>query len=1538
MAFIRALRRTRRIRARVWIPAACLMLAGLFYHAILQHLIEAVAGTETGTRITADSSQIGLSSATFLGVSVRSTSDEPLARIERLDVRYDLSRMGDSRRIAGIQSIDVIKPAVTILRRADGTYNVPLPSSTNGPARALSLIVSGKVVDGTVTIADERANQTAPLRFQDVNAAFDIDTSAHTAYAASLVFVDGNRTYPIRGTGSADSAPHTMLQHWSIAKLPVARIATFAADDPRLRVNAGMLDDVDAIYAGFPQAGETMDTHLAATARLVDGELSIAGLTAPVRRVSGRLDLSNSGVTTGAIIADVAGTQVRLAGGIFDFSKPTLRVAASGRAALSRVHTLIANASLAPLRGTAAFSSLAMGPAANPTVLAAMHAEQSAYGAIPIDSASALAAVDARGADLLAFRGAGGSATLFSAGRAAFAKGAGSTGILIHVRVPASTFDEARSLLPGMTVTADAFAASNDPANLRLTGTIFGRSASQNVLGAFDTNARGAGTFGPLRVDGALGSLYARGRFDAAHSSFTALASAHDFALDAIPGQRPPLADGAVLAHFNGTQGSVAARGMVGGGRVAAYGTLGSRGVVNVVANDVDVGTIHTNGATIRSGKISFGATIAGDLRSPRAAGAIAMGQGTFDGRPIDASASFAAERATVRISGALASFGSALVGLDGRIRDAGTLPAYDLAVHVRGADLHDLAQIADPNVAPIVDGSADADIRVAGTGAAMGATGSFDAPEGSFNGLAFRSLTGSFAGSAGSISVGNGSVSVGSTAMTFRAGAAPGRETIALNAPSVDLADFNDFFDRGDVLAGRGRLNFSAAAAGDRVVATTGSGFFSNARVLQFPLGTTRARWSTSQENLAMNVALDDPSGRAGIVGSMRLSDDAMNLRGYERGIDVAQWLALSGAAIPIAVTGRADADVTASGRYPRMSVSVRGNLHDGTANGIPIQQATFAGHLNDGRGTVDSAALRIPYLEATANGTFGLTAHAPLHLSVHAVTPDAAQLAHTVTGKVFDAAGAVDTTLAIAGTAADPILSDRLSINDARYGQLSFPRATASMTLDRRHAALQQAEIDLQKGRLTASAAFPLRRSAGSFALGAGPVAASVHFDDVELSNFAAMLPKGSTLSGRIDGTANLGGTSVEPDLSGTVALAGGTFSSPQVETPLTSLGATLTAHGSTIDLLGMHANAGSGTLDATGRASAPSLLDSNDVTLAINAAARGAQVDFPAYFKGRIDGTLAFARTPGSIPRLQGDVTVSHARLPVSAFLQASGASGGTAPPNVALDLNLHAGSDVRVQSPNVDVGGTGSVAVTGTLDAPSADGRIDATGGSIDFYRNFRVQSGRVSFAPDDGLIPDVHAVATTYIADPQTDVTISVTGRVTNMQLGLNSDPNYDRTQILALLAGAGSTSPFSATGQAENLAFGQANQMFTRQLLDPLSANLGSALGLANLDLYNDIGEGFGFSAKQKLGDHLTATGSESFGAQRRQDLEVAYHKSDASALQLHLYQQQPILFNPAVTQASVGNVVFNMTSATIPPIDGGGTAGISLSLQRRFW
>jgi autotransporter translocation and assembly factor TamB len=1539
MLLQRSIRWARRIPVSLRIAGVALLLLVLFHHAILQYAVTETVGRVTGTHISAESSTIGVNSASFYGVSVTSASNEPLATIERLDVRYDLSAMGDARRIAGISVLHAVRPHIDLLRRADGTYNVPFQPSSQKTPGAFSLILRGTVQDGSIAFADESAMGRNPIVFDSVNADFVIDTTARTRYTASLVYRDGAKRYPISGSGSADAEGHSMLQHWSVARVPIARIATFVANDPGLRMQAGTLDGVDALYAGLPAQNGTMDAHFAATAQLNGGAIAVRGIAQPVRDIAGRLDVSGTAVTTSNVVARAGSTAVRFCGGVFDLAHPTLRVAASGFANLAGIHALVSNAALAPLRGSASFSALAIGPGTNPTVLASVRMQAAAYDTVPIDRADALAAVDPRGLDVLSFDARSGAAKMFSAGRAPFSNGTGTAGVALHAEVPSSAFAPSATLLPGMTLAADLFADTSNPAHPIVNGTLSGRTPSQTLSGAIESDAAGTGTFGPLRIAGRGGNAYARGTFDLPHRTFSALASVRG-----VYG-----ADGAVLAHGEGPRIDVTGRGLIGGGRVVANGTFGSPGGVGIAASGVDFGTIHASGIALKSGTLSLGATIAGTLSSPRATGAFAMSEGGFDNRPVDAGAAFAVHGETLRVSDALASFGTAIVDLEGRVRPFGAVPEYDVAARVRGGDIHDLALLAAPGVAPIIDGTVDADLRLAGSGVAPRVSGTFVAPEGSFNGQAFRSLSGTLGGDANDIAVNDGAVTIGSTRATFDGGLGPGVERIALHARAVNLSDFNDFFDRGDVLAGSGRFDVRAAAAGDRVTSTSGSAFFSGARVLQYPLGETAARWNSTGGTLAMNLAFGGASGQATAVGTIRLSDYTMNVSGRARNVDLAAWMPLAGASVPVTVTGHANADVTARGRYPDLSLVARGDVHDATAGGVPIQQLAFAGHASGGRGTIDSAHLSIPYLDASASGTFGLAAASPMHLSVHAVSPDAAKLATTITGRTYDAAGAVDSTLSLSGTPAHPIANEFVTVDAARYGAFDVPHAIARLVVDEHHAELQQGELDLTKGRLTANAVLPVARRGGAYALGRGPISARVGFEDVELSNFAALLPPKSMLSGRIDGFAGLSGTTGAPQLTGNVALAGGAFSSPQEEVPITALNATLAARGSTIQLVDMNGKAGSGTFEVTGSATAPSLLESRDLTLAVNGWASGVKVDLPAYFKGQVDGAVAFTRSPGSLPLLKGDVSVSHARLPISAFLQASGAPSTSKPPDVALNLGVHAGTDVRVQSPNVDVGGTGSLQIAGTLDAPSIGGHIDATGGSVSFYRDFRIQRGRVTFDPSDGLIPSVNAVATTYIGDPDTTITINVTGPVTQMQLGLSSEPSYDRTQILGLLAGAQnlgaipgvaatSGTGFSASAQAENLAFGQVNQAFTRGLLDPLSANLGSALGLANLDLYNDVGEGFGFSAKQKIGKHLTATGSESFGANRRQDIEIGYHPSDVTALQLHLYQQQAFLFNGAQSQASVGNIVFNVTSYTIPPIDGGGTSGISLSLQRKYW
>ncbi len=162
---------------------------------------------------------------------------------------------------------------------------------------------------------------------------------------------------------------------------------------------------------------------------------------------------------------------------------------------------------------------------------------------------------------------------------------------------------------------------------------------------------------------------------------------------------------------------------------------------------------------------------------------------------------------------------------------------------------------------------------------------------------------------------------------------------------------------------------------------------------------------------------------------------------------------------------------------------------------------------------------------------------------------------------------------------------------------------------------------------------------------------------------------------------------------------------------------------------------------------------------------------------YSKETSNGNVTIARSASSAPAVGGDLSIYNARIPIDAFLKQKGSGGAPSPFNLAFDnFSIGAGSNVRVQSANVDVGATGAVRLGGTLRAPTLSGAFHSTGGSLSFYRSFNLERGEVSFDPSAGLIPDINAVATTFVSNPATAVRFHVTGPATNMSLNLESDP------------------------------------------------------------------------------------------------------------------------------------------------------------------
>jgi hypothetical protein len=182
-----------------------------------------------------------------------------------------------------------------------------------------------------------------------------------------------------------------------------------------------------------------------------------------------------------------------------------------------------------------------------------------------------------------------------------------------------------------------------------------------------------------------------------------------------------------------------------------------------------------------------------------------------------------------------------------------------------------------------------------------------------------------------------------------------------------------------------------------------------------------------------------------------------------------------------------------------------------------------------------------------------------------------------------------------------------------------------------------------------------------------------------------------------------------------------------------------------------------------------------------------------------------------------------------------------------------------------------------------------------------------------------------------------------------MHLNLQSDPAYDRTQILGLLAGLQSigavsgipkspnaTGGFTAGGAIQNLALGQINGMFTRDIFEPLDASLGSALGLQNLQISDDFTSGFGVSAAKAFGKHLTAVFNENLGEPKQQSISLEAHRGNATAFDLMVYNVQDPPLTGFLTQNN-NPFGFNAYGNNSTLMAVSGTNGVSFTYEHKF-
>jgi len=1480
--------------------------------------------------------------AVFEDVRITSLRNEPIAEIPRLEVAYDLRDwLPGGKRLYGLKAVDAASPHVTIVRRPDGSYNIPIPNLQAKPPRPQRpLIVTARVRDGSIEIVDQRS-QALPsqrrLYVQDLNVDADVSTTARSRYSVSLGYGERrDRLYPVRGRGDLNPQDGYVNQHWSAREFPIAAAANFVTDSASLRFLTGMLRDVDARYVGLAGASGILRAHLAANATLSGARIAITGLSQPIDNVRGAVDVYDDGLTTTRLDANLAAVPVQISGGIYGMGNPRLRVAVRGSGETEQLRTAFTQAARLPIDGPLRFGLLVEGPTARPITWIDLHSPHLTYASTPLDGLAGLVAFEGREVDVVALNAAYRRLNLAARGRAAFERRPAAIDMLLGVESPPGGIPYVGGLLPQIPLHSVAVATADDPKAIALRGAIWGGRAAQRIDGIFNVDGRGTGSVGPLSIRNGASSIYARVALDRRNDSSLGLIAARNFPV------------GPEAAAVSGTAVGGQEKGGIG---IGLAGRLTARwGAADAHGNfALEAGAIRGSLFGSAGDGASFGAVVTGTPQSPRVAGTVVVAGGRYRNFAVNGNAGVAYSGGTLQVHDADVTIGPLFVGVAGTITGltprGALVPSYDLTTELHSSDVRALVATVQPRTAPLVQGSLDAAVRVRGTGRAPSFAGRMRAPEGSVNGLPFRDLRGGISGDLARLALTGGHVFVGSTAIAMHGDAGAGTTSLAIDAPHTDLADFNDFFDRGDTFAGTGRLALHATLDGTRIVASGGDARLYDTRFRRIALGGVAARWETAGRAVNGALSFGGSAGEVRVAGSILPATMGVDLRAGARDVDLATWLPMLGMRAP--VTGRLDAQTTLSGSYPDIAMNLHAAIFGGTAGRLTIQRFEVTASASHGRGTIQSAILDVPFLSTVASGTFGLRPGAPLALIAQSTSSDFGAFLLASTGKNPPVTGTLDSVAHVDGTLAAPRLRDVIALQSVRYRDLTIPRIAGEIVADTRALQLRGGEVDLGHGRALLSAIVPIRFDGSRVQVAQGPISGSIRADDIELSNFVALLPKGTVTNGRIDGEVVARGTLEAPELHGSLSLRDATFSGPMERSPITAVVADLSFAGSNARLQS-RAVVGGGTVAGSAAASFVNLRHPADSALDARVTATSARLDMPDYFQGILAGSVSLARARGAVPQMSGDVSISNARIPLNTFLNRRGGVA-THPrlPKVAFNnVRIAAGPNVRIQSRNVDIGATGEVALAGTLDAPTLAGSFRSTGGSLDFYRTFNLESGSVSFDPSGGVIPDVDATATTFVADPATAIRLHVTGRVTNMNLALASDPAYSREQILGLLVGAqqlgavrgvrASGQGFSATSAATNVALGQLNTLFTRNLLEPLSTSLAGTLGFNEVRISSDIQSGVGVSAVKAFGKYVSAIFSQTFGYPSTQSITLEAHPSPATGLRLTAYTSQGPTLLALQQPQSIGMDVMNLNPLTsFTPA--GGTNGIAFSYVRKF-
>lgn len=633
-----------------------------------------------------------------------------------------------------------------------------------------------------------------------------------------------------------------------------------------------------------------------------------------------------------------------------------------------------------------------------------------------------------------------------------------------------------------------------------------------------------------------------------------------------------------------------------------------------------------------------------------------------------------------------------------------------------------------------------------------------------------------------------------------------------------------------GDLAASAGDQWSGRLRAGLDPASRQASGQLSGALTLTPDAAGQRLALNATARSLAIagdvpfTIGALDVSGN-GVIGRSR---DAFSITGSANAIAWARWrverASLDGRwaddalSARWAVTGRRNSPFALSGsvsaaRDARRAWAIRSTI-DGTLADQPVgTSAPLTARIGLGGWTLDPVNLRF--------GASALVLAGSGRQGRSVVTADLKETPLSIADLFMprlDLDGTANGRIALTLAGGRPIAGDMsLVIRNARRASLALAAIPVDAALTAR----------LANGQLTARTRLMLRgRPSGLMSLAAGPLRADLPFVQALLAapargrlvwngpaeavwGFTAL--DGHDLRGPLKVDARIGGTLGDPDLTGSVRLAGGRYEALAIglRARNVQLGARFDGPRMTIEQLTAE-TAGGGALSGTGWAelSAASGFPA-ELSFALENAAVLGRDDLEA----EATGSVFISHGPAG-GRIDGKMTVTEGRVRVGptetqiaelAVIERNrdslpeAARPALVPPIKPWRLNLDLTINRRfaVEGMGLSSFWSGRLRLRGTTAVPNVVGQLAIDRGDYDFAgRRFTIDRGALAFTGGAGINPTIDILATHRLAD----VTgrIEVTGQARRPIIAFKSEPALPQDEVIARLLFGDSIANLSA--------------------------------------------------------------------------------------------------------------------------------------------